>query len=125
MKRNLSRFPKDFAFQLTETEANNLRFQSGTSSWGGNRYLPFVFTEQGIAMLSSVLRSRQAIQVNVEIMRAFVRLRKIIATNEDLSRRLNELEKRHEGKFKVVFEVIRSLMSEAEKPKPRIGFKSK
>jgi len=123
VKRNAARFPKDFAFRLAQDEARNLRFQSGTSSWGGRRYLPFVFTEQGVAMLSSVLKSRRAIQVNVEIMRAFVRLRRLLVSNKELARRLDELERRHEGKFQVVFDAIRDLIGAEERSKPRIGFK--
>lgn len=121
--RNRDRFPEDFVFRLTRTEAANLRFQIGTSSWGGRRHLPYAFTEQGVAMLSSVLRSARAARVNVEIMRTFVRLRKMLASNSELARRLDELESRYDARFKSVFDAIRRLMAEPEKPKRRIGFR--
>ena len=125
VKRNLPRFPEDFMFQLNEEESENLRFHFGTSSrWGGRRYLPYAFTEQGVAMLSSVLRSKRAIQVNIEIMRAFVRLRQILASNKELARKLDELERKYDAQFKTVFDAIRQLMAppEPETPKKRIGF---
>jgi hypothetical protein len=122
--RNLDRFPPDFMFSLTNEEFHSLKFHSGTSSWGGTRKLPRAFTEQGVAMLSSVLRSPRAVLVNVEIMRAFVRLRRILADNAGLARRLDELERKYDVQFKVVFDAIRQLM---QKPKPeplkhKIGF---
>jgi phage regulator Rha-like protein len=108
VKRNLPRFPDDFMFQLNEEEFGNLRFHFGTSSqWGGRRYAPYAFTEQGVAMLSSVLRSKRAIQVNVEIMRAFVRLRRMLASHAVLARKLDALEKKYNIQFKVVFDAIR------------------
>ena len=123
VKRNLSRFPADFTFQLDKGEFENLRFNSGTSSqWGGRRYLPFAFTEQGVAMLSSVLNSDRAIEVNIQIMRAFVKLREMIASHKNLARKLDTLEKKYDDNFKVVFEAIRSLMTTPEKPKKKIGF---
>jgi len=125
VKRNLDRFPNDFMFQLSPKEFEDLRCHFGTSSsWGGRRYPPFAFTEQGVAMLSSVLRSKGAIRVNVEIMRAFVRLRRMLAPHKELARRLDELELRYDGKFKIVFEAIRELMEPCEEdpPRPRIGF---
>jgi hypothetical protein len=94
VKRNLDRFPDDFMFQLTTEEASNLRYQIGTSSWGGRRYLPYAFTEQGVAMLSGVLRSERATQVNVEIMRAFVRLRRMVSQQVNLALKLDDLEQR-------------------------------
>jgi len=97
VNRNLERFPDDFMLRLTETEFYDLKFQFGTSRWGGRRFPPYAFTEHGVAMLSSVLRSARAVQVNIAIMRAFVRLREMIATNWDLARRLDELEKRSAG----------------------------
>jgi hypothetical protein len=125
VKRHRDRFPVDFSFQLTPEEASNLRCQFGTSSWGGRRYLPLAFTEQGVAMLSSVLHSRRAIRVNVEIMRAFVRLRRMLAANADLARKLAALERRYDAQFKVVFDAIRELMTPPEPPrKRRIGFLS-
>jgi hypothetical protein len=123
VKRNAYRFPEDFTFQLTPQEFDNLRCQFGiSSSWGGRRHPPYAFTEQGVAMLSSVLRSKRAAQVNVEIMRAFVRLRRILAENAGLARRLDELEKKYDVQFKVVFDTIRQLMLPPEPRKKRIGF---
>jgi hypothetical protein len=137
IKRNLERFPQDFMFQLGAEELANLRSQTVISSWGGRRYAPFAFTEQGVAMLSSVLRSPQAIAVNVEIMRAFVRLRQVLAANDELAARLAELESKTEllalrhdnladntrAQLKQVFEAIRQLMAPPEPAKKRpIGF---
>jgi ORF6N domain len=127
VKRNGGRFPEDFMFQLTKEEAGNLRCQIGTSSleYGGRRYLPYVFIEQGVAMLSSVLRSRRAVQVNVAIMRAFVSLRRLLATNEDLSRKFSELERKlegHDDAIKSLFEAIRELMLPPKRPKREMGF---
>ncbi len=123
VKRNIERFPEDFMFQLDPEEFANLKSQFVTSSWGGIRTAPYDFTEQGVAMLSSVLRSERAIQVNIEIMRAFVRLRQMLATNAELSRKLVALEKKYDARFKAVFEAIYELMSPAENKKKRpIGF---
>jgi hypothetical protein len=123
VKRNADRFPEDFMFQLNPPEFDNLRCQIGTSSsWGGRRHAPYAFTEQGVAMLSSVLRSKRAVQVNVEIMRTFVRLRRILAENAGLAQRLDELEKKYDVQFKVVFDAIRGLMQPPEPKKKRIGF---
>ena len=125
VRRHRDRFPPDFSFQLTREEADNLRCQFGISSWGGRRYLPRAFTEQGVAMLSSVLHSKRAVMVNVEIMRAFVRLRRILATHADLARKLAALEKRYDAQFRAVFDAIRELMAPPEPPrKRRIGFLS-
>lgn len=124
VRRNIERFPADFMFQLTKQEFNSLKCQSGTSrSWGGRRYPPYVFTEQGVAMLSSVLRSKQAVQVNIEIMRAFVRLREVLATHKDLARKLEEMEKKYDAQFRVVLDAMKELMAppEAEQKRP-IGF---
>ena len=124
--RNLDRFPADFMFSLTPEEFKNLKFHSGTSSWGGTRKLPRAFTEQGVAMLSSVLRSPRAVQVNIEIMRAFVRLRQMLATHAGLARRLDKLEQKYDTQFRVVFDAIRELMAPPpEPPRKRIGFHSK
>lgn len=122
VKRNRDRFPDDFMFQLTPEEFEALRSQIAISNIGrgGRRYLPFAFTEQGVAMLSGVLKSKRAVQVNIEIMRAFIRLRHILASHKELARRLDELEKKYDAQFKVVFDAIRQLMSPSE-PK-RIGF---
>ena len=123
VKRNPDRFPNDFMFQLTRDELANLKSQNVMSSaWGGRRTRPYAFTEQGVAMLSSVLRSPRAVAVNVEIMRAFVRVREMIAGRQDLVRRLDALEQRYDEQFRVVFEAIRALISEEAKPRKRIGF---
>src|SRR5260370_41128911 len=112
VKRNLERFPSDFMFQLNDEEFQSLKSQIVTSSWGGlRRAAPYAFTEQGVAMLSSVLRSKRAIRVNIEIMRAFVRLRQMLASHADLARKLDALEKRYDAQFKVLFEAIRELMT--------------
>jgi hypothetical protein len=133
VKRNVKRFPADFMFQLTQGEFENLRSRLGasnltsqiaisSSSWGGRRHLPYAFTEQGVAMLSSVLNSERAIQVNIAIMRVFVKLRRILAAHKGLSRKLEELEKRYDAQFKAVFDAIRQLMEAPEKSRRRIGF---
>ncbi len=123
VKRNIARFPEDFMFQLTEEEFSNLKSQIVISSWGGlRRAKPYAFTEQGVAMLSSVLRSKRAVQVNIEIMRTFVRLRRILASNVDLARKLDALEKKYDAQFKVVFEAIRELMKPPETKRRSIGF---
>jgi len=124
VKRKRERFPRDFMFQLTLQEVRNLKSQIVTSSWGGlRRAMPYAFTEQGVAMLSSVLNSARAVQVNIEIMRAFVKLRGLIASNRTLAVRLAALEKKYNRQFKVVFDAIRELMAPPD-PKPRrIGFR--
>ncbi len=125
VKRNRERFPDDFMFQLTVEETDALRFQIETSkpARGGRRYLPYAFTEQGVAMLSSVLRSTRAVQVNIAIMRAFVRLRELLLSNSDLAQKLASLESKNDAQFKVVFDAIRQLMAPPpEKPKRQIGF---
>jgi hypothetical protein len=123
VKRNLDRFQAHFMFQLTPEEFVELRSQFVTSSWGGRRYLPYAFTEQGVPMLSCVLHSRRAVQVNIEIVRAFVRLRRLADSSAELRRSLDELEKKYDAQFNVVFEVIRKLMQLAPVPsKRRIGF---
>ncbi|HEU4635410.1 MAG TPA: ORF6N domain-containing protein [Edaphobacter sp.] len=125
VKRNKKRFPGDFMFQLTDQEYADLKSQFVISSWGGmRRSNPYAFTEQGVAMLSSVLRSERAIQVNIAIMRAFVRLREIIGSNKVLARRLAELEKKYDAQFRVVFNAIRELMEEPKSKCRRIGFRS-
>ena len=126
VKRNKKRFPVDFMLQLSPEELKNLRSQFVTSSaWGGRRYPPYAFTEQGVAMLSSVLHSDRAIDVNIAIMRAFVRLREILSSHKDLARKLEELEKKYDGQFKVVFEAIHQLMQPptSEQQEGRIGFR--
>jgi hypothetical protein len=129
VRRNSERFPVDFMFQLTPEESENLRSQIVTSSWGGRRYLPLVFTEQGVAMLSSVLKSERAIQVNIAIMRAFVKLREVLATHKELAQRLQQLEgkyNKHESQIREVFEAIRALLAFQPNPNKRpIGFVNK
>jgi hypothetical protein len=130
--RNAERFPADFMFQLADAEVDSLRSQfvisngreTAKSGRGGRRYLPYAFTEQGVAMLSSVLRSRRAILVNVEIMRAFVHLRHLLASNAELARKLDELERRYDEQFRVVFDAIRALMTPSNPSERRpIGFR--
>jgi hypothetical protein len=124
--RNKERFPDDFMFQLTKEEAINIRLrsQSVTLKRGEHvKYLPHAFTEHGILMLSSVLKSHRAVQVNIEIMRAFVRLRQMLASNAELSRRLHELESKYDRQFKVVFDAIRQLMTPAPSNRKTIGFR--
>jgi hypothetical protein len=117
--RNIERFPDDFMFQTTKEEFDHLKSQNVISSsrWGGRRYPPYAFTEQGVAMLSTVLRSDRAVLVNVEIMRTFVRFRALLASNADLARRLDRLEKKQDAQFKTVFDAIRRLMAPAAKKK--------
>ena len=126
VKRNADRFPSDFMFQLKPEELAKLKFQFGISSWGGRRRShPYVFTEQGIAMLSSVLKSERAIKVNIAIMRAFVKLRQLIDTNRELARKFSELERRvgkQDQEIATVLEAIRQLMATPEKPRREIGF---
>ncbi len=126
VQRNRDRFPADFMFQLTQEEFKNLMFHFGTSRWGGTRKLPYAFTELGVAMLSSVLNSKRAIHVNIQIMRAFVALRELLASHKDLARKLDEMEKKYDQQFRIVFEAIRQLISTPksiqDKPKRRIGF---
>ena len=135
VRRNISRFPEDFMFILTNQEVRNLRSQSvsirncwrltATSSWGGTRYIPMAFTEQGVAMLSSVLNSKRAIDVNIAIMRAFVKMREMLATNKEFSGKLKIIEDQlaeHDEQFLVVFEAIKQLFTEEEKPKQKIGY---
>jgi hypothetical protein len=125
VKRNIDRFPHDFMFQLTADEWAALKSQASKSAgWGGRRTPPYAFTEQGVAMLSSVLRSERAITVNIEIMRAFVRLRSMLASHEELRRKLARLEQKYDAQFKIVFDAIRELMEPPEpRKKGRIGFK--
>ncbi|MCX6765461.1 MAG: ORF6N domain-containing protein [Candidatus Moranbacteria bacterium] len=128
VKRNIDRFPEDFMFRLNKNEFDNLRFHFGTSSYGGRRYIPFVFTEQGVAMLSSVLKSKRAIQANIQIIRTFTRLREIIISNRELRIKIEEMERKNESKFKVIFDIIKKLIATREKeinPNKRIGFKAK
>ena len=135
VKRNIDRFPEDFMFQLNKQEAeiwrsklgfekpNNLRSQFVTSSCGGRRYRSYVFTEQGIAMLSSVLNSERAIQIYIQIMRTFIKLREMLTTNKELRDKIEKLERKYDNRFKIIFKVIKQLLAEEEKPQTRIGFK--
>lgn len=124
VKRNLGRFPEDFMFQLSDAEFANLKSQIVTSSWGGHRKNPYAFTEQGVAMLSGVLRSERAVAANVEIMRTFVRLRRLLLSQEEMARKLSALERRYDEQFKVVFDAIRQIMAPQIPPKSRrIGFR--
>jgi hypothetical protein len=125
VKRNAERFPIDFMFQLDAEGVANLKFQFGISSWGGRRHLPYAFTEQGVAMLSSVLNSQHAVKVNIAIMRAFVKLRETLNTNRELARKFAELERRvgkHDDEIAAILEAIRQLMALSEKPRREIGF---
>jgi hypothetical protein len=125
VKRNMERFPEDFMFQLSNEEFKHLRSQFGTSSsWGGRRYAPYAFTEHGVAMLSGILKSKRAIQVNIEIVRAFVRLRKILSEHQDLSRKIMNLEKQYDAQFRVVFDALKQMMKPASNSEKHIGFKT-
>ncbi len=126
VKRNKERFPEDFIFHLTKEEFGNLKSQIVISSWGGlRRTTPYAFTEQGVAMLSSVLNSPRAIQVNIAIMRTFVKLRKILSSHAELAHKLEALERKYDSQFKVVFDAIRQLMAAPERPPKKIGFQLK
>ena len=122
VSRNLDRFPNDFMFRLNKEEFHNLIFQFGTSKWGGTRKNPRVFTEHGILMLSSVLNSKRATQVNIQIMRTFIKMREMLAAHKDILKIIEEMEKRYDSQFKVVFEAIRKMMSPPNTPKRKIGF---
>ncbi len=127
VRRNLKRFPRDFMYQLAQEEFDSLRSHFATIKTGRGKhrkYLPYAFTEQGIAMLSSVLNSDRAIEVNIQIMRAFVKLREMIISHKDLARKLNELEKKYDGQFQIVFEAIRQIIEVEDKPKRKIGYVS-
>jgi hypothetical protein len=124
VQRNRDRFPPDFLLRLSQEEARGLRSQLVISSErGGRRHSPYAFTEQGVAMLSGVLRSPRAIAVNIEIMRAFVQLRRMLDSNADLARKIQELERKYDGQFRAVFQAIRALMNPPPKPRPSIGFR--
>lgn len=125
VRRNMARFPHDFMFQLSKDESQNLRSQTVTSSgnWGGTRYCPYVFTEHGVAMLSSVLKSEQAIAVNIQIVRTFTKLREMLAENDYLRLRIEAMEKQYDEHFKIVFDAIRGLLKEKDEPREEIGFK--
>jgi len=118
IRRNIDRLPKDFMFHLTSEETENLRSQTVTSSWGGRRYVPYAFTEHGVAMLSSVLRSKKAVEINIAIVRTFIRLRRVLATNEDLARMVAK----HDQQITVLFENVRKMLTPAPVKKKPIGF---
>jgi len=122
VKRNIKRFPRDFMFQLTKDEFIDLRSQFVTSNWGGRRYYPYAFTEQGVAMLSSVLNSDRAIQVNIQIIRTFTQLRELLSTNKDLKEKIENMEKKYDKQLREIFEAIKHLLMEKTKPKEPIGF---
>ncbi len=126
VRRNLDRFPDDFMFQLTREEFEALRFHFDTSNEGrgGRRYYPYAFTEQGVAMLSSVLRSPRAVHVNIAIMRAFVKLREIFASHQELAQRLEGIENKYDAQFKAVFDAIEALMQPPDTPRRQIGFRT-
>jgi phage regulator Rha-like protein len=133
VKRNPERFPKDFMFELTKKEFENLRNQIGTSSWGGTRYMPMAFTEQGVAMLSSVLNSATAIDVSVQIIRVFSKMRELLLTNKDILLKMEQVEKKmmqQDGKMRqydkdiqLIFEALKKLLNPPQEPRKRIGFK--
>jgi len=125
VKRNKTRFPDDFMFQLSEKEFQILRSQIVTSSWGGRRYPPYAFTEQGVAMLSSVLQSKRAVYVNIAIMRTFVQLRKLSYNYAELLQKIEAIEKKYDKQFKIVFDVIRKLIEPPSKTKEEFGFRKK
>jgi len=128
VRRNILRFPEDFMFELTKEEFEHLRSQIGTSNWGGTRYLPMAFTEQGVAMLSSILNSKRAIAVNIQIIRIFTKLREMILTHKDLLVKMNELEAKvsnHDENIKQVFDYLKQFIKEQKNPKEPIGFKQK
>ena len=122
VRRNIKRFPSDFMFELTYQELRNLRSQFVMSSWGGVRRPPMAFTEMGVAMLSSVLKSDRAVQVNIQIMRAFTQLREMLASHKDLQRKVEEMESKYDERFRIVFEAIKQLIYTESKPKRKIGF---
>ncbi len=125
VKRNLNRFPEDFMFQLAKEEFDNLRSQFVTSSWGGTRYLPMAFTEQGVAMLSSILNSERAMEVNIQTIRLFTKMRGMLLTNRDILLKLEQLEMsvgKHDEDIKVIFNYLRQMLDPPQPPRRRIGF---
>ncbi len=128
VKRNIDRFPNDFMFQLSEEEHQSLRSQNATSNRGGRKYLPFVFTEHGVLMLSSVLRSQIAIEVNIKIMRVYTRLRELLLSNKDILLKLEKLERqvtKNSEEIQVIFNVLKQLFNPAPEPRKRIGFRTR
>jgi hypothetical protein len=126
VKRNIARFPEDFMFELSDHEFENLRSQFGTSRWGGTRYAPMAFTEQGVAMLSSVLTSKRAIAVNIQIIRVFTRMRQMLMTHKDILLKLKKIEKKvskHDEDFEIIFRYLKKLLNPPTGPMRKIGFK--
>lgn len=125
VKRNILRFPNDFMFQLSKEEFSNLRCQIGTSSWGGSRYLPYAFTEHGVTMLASVLNSERAVQMSIFIVRAFIKMREMLANHKDLANKIDEIERKQKEQgslLDTVYSVVKQLINEPTKPKKQIGF---
>ncbi len=124
VRRNISRFPKDFMFELSHQEHKSIRRQFGTFKKGEHsKYLPYAFTQEGVAMLSSVLNSKRAIQANIQIMRAFVKLRELMATHDNLKKKIEEMEKKYDYQFKIVFDAIKQLLKPPkQEPKKQVGF---
>lgn len=125
VKRNADRFPHDFAFRLSRSDFNDLIFHSGISSWGGTRIPPMAFTEQGVAMLSSILRSKRAVQTNIQIIRIFTKIRQMLTNNRNLRLKIEKMEQKYDKQFQIVFKAIKRLIQEEEKPKKMIGFQEK
>jgi len=125
VKRNIKRFPADFMFELNKEEIKNLKSQIVTSSWGGARKGFFAFSEQGVAMLASILNSDKAINVNIQIIRTFVKIRELLATNEALQRKMMQMERKYDAKIKKIFDILHLLLADKNKPKTEIGFKIK
>lgn len=126
VKRNMERFPNDFMFELTRGKLQNLRSQIGTSNWGGVRYSPMVFTEQGIAMLSSVLNSQQAILVNIQIIRVYTKIREILLTHKDVLLKLEQFEKKlekHDNEIHLIFQTLKQLLRSPQERRRQIGYK--
>ena len=123
VRRNIERFPEDFMFELTDEEFQNLRFQFGTSSWGGSRYAPFAFTEHGAVMLASVLNSETAVKASIYVVRTFVKIRQLVSGYQELSERMNMLEDKYDNQFGQVIQALEQLSEQKKEPRTPIGFK--